>query len=140
MYATAMIPRADISKSDYEYERRVLMGELNAWGKWVELHWLHTGYPSLNILASHLGGGGGIAGHRILCLEMPTGVYATNQRVLRLPETEQQAVHIRHVAVLKDDGTVWPVHERCECHGISEEAYRKRLSRAYQRIMGIEPT
>lgn len=125
---------------DDGHERRALMSELYAWGKWVETHSEYTGHPGVNFLVAALHGrGGGSLGHRILCLEMPTGVYATHQRVLRLPAPEQAAVQIKHVTVLNDDGTIQSVEERRRLVGISEEAFRKRLSRAYQRIMGIVP-
>lgn len=133
--AVAMKPNRD----DLEYERRVLIGELSEWGKWIESHHDFEGYPSLNILVTHLSGHGGQVGHRVLCLEMPIRVYATHQRVLRLPDPEQDAIQIRHVTVLGADGVIMSIEERCRVIGLSEDAYRKRLSRAYQRIMGINP-
>lgn len=132
----AAAPAAD----DYAYERRVLNAELNRWGHWIEMHSDYEGYPGVNILAAYIGGsGGGGAGHRILCLDMPTAIYATHARVLTLSEPEQEAVWIWHVTRVKPDGTLWSVAERCERLGITEEVLRKRLSRARQRILGVVP-
>lgn len=126
--------------ADYDYERRVLMSELRDWGRWQEKHADFEGHSSINILAAYTGGaGGGSPGHRILCLEMPTKIYCTHQRVIRLPEPEQDAIQIKFVTVLAPDGTIRTIEERCRTVGVSLDAFRKRLSRAYQRIMGINP-
>lgn len=136
----AVVAMKSPSRDDLEYERRVLVGELSDWGRWIESHHEFTGHPGVNILVAFLSGrGGGQLGHKILCLEMPTRIYATHQRVIRLPEHEQDAVQIRHVTVMNENGQIMTIAERCLLAGMSEEAYRKRLSRAYQRIMGITP-
>lgn len=125
---------------DCAYERRVLNAELNRWGHWIEMHSDYEGYPGVNILAAYIGGsGGGSGGHRILCRDMPSAIYATHARVLTLSEPEQEAVWIWYVTRVKPDGTLWSVAERCGRLGITEEVLRKRLSRARQRIMGVIP-
>lgn len=119
-------------------ERSALEGELNRWGKWLETHSEFEGYPGVNILIAFIGGGGGgIPGHRILCLDMPTDIYATHGRVIRLPEAEQEAVWLKYVTRLKPDGTLWTVRERCVKADISEDAFHQRLSRARSRILGL---
>lgn len=120
------------------YTRRAIDGELNRWGKWIEKHVDYTGHPSINAIVAQLyGAGGGTPGHRILCLEMPTGVYATHMRVLMLTENEREAVYLYFAVQVKDDGTLWTVNEKCRIYGIREESLRRRLSRARYKILGI---
>lgn len=124
-----------------QYERlyeRALEGELNRWGNWIEKHSDFSGYPGINIIESFIGGGGGgIKGHRILCLEMPTEVYATHGRVLRLEEMEREAIWLRYVTRVKEDGTLWTIRERCALAKITLEEFSKRLERAKEKILGI---
>jgi hypothetical protein len=68
---------------------------------------------------------------------MPTGVYATHMRVLRLTEGEREAVCLYFAVQVKDDGTLWTVDEKCRIYGIKEESLRRRLSRARYKILGI---
>jgi hypothetical protein len=70
---------------------------------------------------------------------MPWDIEVTHLRVLTCTEAEQEAVWIRHVVRLKEDGTLWSLYERLLRVGISEETYLRRYSRARQRIMGITP-
>jgi hypothetical protein len=120
-------------------ERRALEGELNRWGRWIERNSDFEGYPGVNILVAFLmGRGGDSAGHKILCLDMPTDVYSVHHRVLMLTEALQEAVWIYYVTRLKPDGTLWSVSERCIRVGLSEETLRQRLKRARNRLLGIE--
>lgn len=105
----------------------------------MEQHGEFEGYPSVNILEAARGGRGGVPGHRILCLEMPTDVWSTHQRILTLPKHEQEAVWLWYVPLMKDHGLIRSVKERCAIAGITEEALRQRISRARRRIMGISP-
>lgn len=119
-------------------ERSALEGELNRWGKWIEDHSDYEGYPGANILIGFLQGrGGGTAGHRILCLDMPVDVYAVHARVIGLPEGWQEALWIYYVTRLKADGTLLTVEERCEKIGISDRTLRRRLTFARRRLMGL---
>lgn len=121
-------------------EKKQLNRLLNRWGDWIEKHLHFDGYPSVNVLEAYIGGGTApSAGHRILCLEMPIDIYTTHQRVLRLLEDEREAIWIWYVPVMKADGTIWSVRERCEIAGVSEECLRKRVSRARMRIAGLNP-
>lgn len=120
-------------------ERRELNASLNRWGDWMEKHGDFDGYPGVNILESFIGSDLGSPGHRILCLEMPLGVYCTHQRILRLPETEQVAVWLWYVPTMKPNGQTYTVEEKCRLTGIEEWALRKRVQRAKLRIMGIDP-
>lgn len=120
-------------------ERRELDASLNRWGDWMEKHGDYEGFPSVNILESFIGSDLGAPGHRILCLEMPIGVYCTHQRVLRLPETEQEAVWLWYVPRMKQNGQIWTIDEKCVLTGINQWALRKRVQRAKWRIMGIDP-
>lgn len=121
-------------------ERRELNRLLNRWGGWMEKHGEFQGYPSVNILEAARQGRGGVPGHRILCLEMPTDVWVTHQRVLTLPKHEQEAVWLWYVPVMRADGRIRSIRDRCELVGIPEDTVRKRVSRARQRIAGITPT
>jgi len=118
--------------------RKALEGELNRWGKWIEKHSDFEGYPGVNILVAFLmGSGGGTAGHRILCLDMPTDVYSVHHRILMLSDTLQEAIWICYVTRMKPDGTLWTMQERCERAQIGEEALRQRLSRAKRKLLGL---
>lgn len=120
------------------YTRRAIDGELNRWGRWIEKHADYTGHPSINAIVAQLyGAGGGSPGHRILCLEMPTGVYATHMRVLMLTENEREAVYLYFAVQVKEDGTLWTAQEKCRLYGIKEDSLRRRLARARYKILGI---
>lgn len=120
------------------YMRHAIDGELNRWGRWIERNSDYTGHPSINAIVAQLhGAGGGTAGHRILCLDMPDHIYATHGRVLRLTESEQEAVYLYFAVKLKPDGTLWTVAERCRIAGIQEDSLRRRLSRARYKILGL---
>ncbi len=123
----------------YGNDLAAVKAELNAWGSWIERHKDYEGYPACGPLEAWLAGGGGSPrGHRVLCLDMPVHVYATHARVLLLPEHEKEAVWVYYVPRMKDDGTLWDVREKCLKIGITHECLRKRLQRAYQKILGIE--
>ena len=118
--------------------RRALEGELNRWGRWVETHSDYEGFPGVNILVAFLmGRGGGSAGHKILCLDMPTDVYAVHGRIIRLPENQQEALWLYYVTRLKPDGTLWTLDERCRRASVSSEDLRERLKAARDRLLGI---
>lgn len=118
--------------------RRALEGELNRWGRWVETHSDYEGFPGVNILVAFLmGRGGGSAGHKILCLDMPTDVYAVHGRIIRLPEDQQVALWLFYVTRLKPDGTLWTLDERCQRARVTSEDLRERLKAARDRLLGI---
>lgn len=120
--------------------RRALEGELNRWGRWIEIHSDHEGYPGVNILVAFLmGRGGGTAGHKILCLDMPTDVYAVHGRVIRLPEDQQEALWLYYVTRLKSNGTLWTLEERCQRANVSQQELKSRLAAARERLLGITP-
>lgn len=125
---------------DRRYERYEIQGisrELYAWGHWIEQRIDYEGFPTFSVGISLINWGSSQYGDRILCLDMPTAIYATHARVLRLPEHEQEAVWIWYVIRVKPDGTIWPIEHKCRTVGISEDALRQRVSRARRRIAGI---
>lgn len=118
--------------------RQAIDSELNSWGRWIERHADYTGHPSMNALVAQLyGAGGGTPGHRILCLDMPDGIYATHARILMLNELEREAVYLYFAVKLKEDGTVWTVAEKSRIYGIKEDSLRRRLARARYKILGL---
>lgn len=138
--AMAHVARGDDVAAQQAWERHCLNGELNRWGGWIERHSDYEGYPGVNILVAFLQGrGGGAGGHRVLCLDMPWEIYATHARVLTCNESEQEALWIKYVIRMKDDGTFWTIQERLLRMGLSEDTFRRRLSRARQRILGVNP-
>lgn len=121
-----------------QYTRKAIDYELNQWGKWLEATAKYEGYPAKNVLVSFLyGGGGGSHGSRVLCLDMPSHIYATHARVLRLPEGEQEAVMLYFAVRMKPDGTVWTIEEKCRHLDVQEASIRRRLARARYRIAGL---
>lgn len=121
------------------YELQGINYELNVWGRWIEKHMDFEGYPGVSALeAWRSGRGGGLPGHKILCLDMPTMVYAVHARVLQvLTEFEREAVWVWYVVRVKPDGTLWPIDHKCKKAGITEDALRKRVSRARRRLAGL---
>lgn len=100
----------------------------------------HSGYPSMDTTArSREGDGGGTLGHRVLCLDMPDDVWATNARVMRLPEDLRQAVELVFVVVMKTPGTgeLWTFAEKCSRLSLSQHVVRRRLNRAMYLIAGL---
>lgn len=125
---------------DRRYERYELQGidrELNQWGRWIEMRIDYEGFPSVSCGMQLINWGTGVYGDRILCLDMPTHIYATHGRVLRLREHERDAVWIWYVIRVKPDGTLWPIAHKCDAAGITETALRQRVSRARRRIAGL---
>ncbi len=121
------------------YELQGINYELNVWGRWIEKHMDFEGYPGVSTLeAWRSGSGGGTPGHKILCLDMPIAVYAVHGRMIQvLTEYEREAVWIWYVIRVKPDGTLWPIEHKCKKAGITEEALRKRVSRARRRLAGL---
>jgi hypothetical protein len=118
--------------------RQAIDSELNSWGRWIERHADYTGHPSVNALVAQLyGAGGGTPGHRVLCLDMPDGIYATHARILMLSENEREAVYLFFAVKLKEDGTVWTIAEKSRIYGIKEDSLRRRLARARYKILGV---
>lgn len=128
---------------DAKYDRlfrRALEGELNRWGKWIEAHSDYEGFPGVNVLVAFLmGRGGGVSGHKILCLDMPADVYAVHGRVVRLPDEQQEALWLYYVTRLKPNGTLWTLDERCQRARVSQDQLRARLTAARERLLGISP-
>lgn len=138
MVALAEVVVFDRDRRYANLDREALNAELNAWGRWMERHADFSGFPSMdNLQRAIYGAGGGQAGHRILCLEMPVGVYTTHQRVLKLDDEQQEAVTAWYVVRLKPDGTLWTLAEKCLRLQVTEQALRQRVSRARRRILGL---
>jgi hypothetical protein len=91
----------------------------------------------VNILANFEGSGGVHPGHRVLMLDMPSGVWATHHRVLMLSETLQDAVQAFYVTTVKEDGTLWNFEEKSAILKLTVPTFRRRLNRARHLIAGI---
>lgn len=136
--AMAAVMSVVIDRRAERFKLQGINADLNAWGRWIELHMDYEGYPGINALEAWRAGRGGSPGHRILCLDMPTAVYAVHGRVIQvLTEYEREAVWIWYVVRVKPDGTIWPIEHKCRRAGITEEALRKRVSRARRRLAGL---
>jgi hypothetical protein len=135
----AAVMSAKLDRHAERYELQGINYELNVWGRWIEKHMDYEGYPGISALeAWRIGPGGGSPGHRVLCLDMPTIVYAVHGRILQvLTEYEREAVWIWYVIRVKPDGTLWPIEHKCRKAGITEEALRKRVSRARRKLAGL---
>ena len=126
-----------VAATDYDW--RVIDAELNRWGKWIEARSDFEGFPGANVLVSFLmGRGGSTSGHKILCLDMPTDIYATHGRVLRCDEKQQEALWIWFVIRLHPDGTLWTLKEKSRIAKIPEHQLRNTVTQAKRRILGIE--
>lgn len=130
---------AVVDRNAERFELQGINYELNVWGRWIEKHMDFEGYPGVSALeAWRSGRGGGLPGHKILCLDMPDVVYAVHGRVLTLPEQYREALWIWYVVRVKPDGTLWPVEHKCKKAGISEDALRQRVHRARRRLAGLD--
>lgn len=120
------------------YEMQGIHRELEQWGRWIEMRIDYEGYPSFSAGLQLISWGSGTYSDRILCLDMPTHIYATHARVLRLPEHEQEAIWVWYVIRVKPDGTIWPIEHKCKTvGGITEQALRQRVCRARRKIAGL---
>jgi hypothetical protein len=134
----AMLSEDVAERRMHGVDRSALEYALQAWGQWIETHADYEGYPRSDAVAAWLSGaGGGERGHRVLCLDMPVRIYATHGRVVLLPEHEREVVWAHYVPTMRDDGQAWTPRQKAERLGIEWEAYRKRLSRARFRILGL---
>lgn len=120
--------------------RSALESEMRRWGGWIERNMLEhdDGWPAENfLLAFTHGRGGGIAGHRILCRDMPEHVYEFHQKFLKLPEQLQEAVWIRFVPMLRGDGTAWTLEAKCKLADIPQDTLEKRLAKARRLLLAM---
>lgn len=123
---------------DY-YERRGLEAELHRWGRWIVKREEYNAFPNCsNTEAARVGNGGGIPEHRILCLDMPTDVYATHMRIwTALTGEERDVIYVRYAFKVNEDGSISDRRIMCQQIGLSPEAFRKRLQRAKTKILGL---
>lgn len=120
------------------YTRTAIRSELNRWGRWIERHADYEGFAPINyLMAAREGRGGGMPGHRVLCLDMPVHIYAVHGRVLRLTEEQRYAVHVEFVIKVKEDGTIWRTSEKCEKIGMKPWKLRDLVEQAMVRIAGL---
>jgi hypothetical protein len=143
MNAVAVDVGADAERAERRLdgrERSRLEYELEAWGKWWEERAEFTGHASASAITAFLEGfGGGAWGDRILCQEMPNGVYWTHQRWLRLPDDQREVVWNHYVAAVDPNTGRCPTPEqKAALLGISWGNYRVRLCRARFAIMGLK--
>ena len=128
---------------------------LEEWGRWIERHADHSGYPSQAAIAGvidhknewnwfrvrQLTAGGHssliFGGHRILCLDMPERIRCTNLIINRLSSEQYDAVLARYGLGVMDDGQLFTNRERARALGISIDAFEERLRRARARIGDI---
>lgn len=121
------------------YERAQLRRELFRWGRWMERQAEHSGYPSADSFAAEVFGcGGGLNGHRVLMLDMPDSVWATNARVMRLDEPLRAAIRSIYADIVTTDGKVISWLRRAQRIQISEETLRWQHEKALRLIAGIE--
>jgi hypothetical protein len=126
---------------DRSYERNLLRavdGELNRWGKWHEARWDWSSYPKASATENFkTGERASQAGHRILMLDMPVGIWATHHRVMALEEELRELVSAWYIIRVKEDGTAWTPREKSERIGIPLIEWRRLLRAAQMRIAGI---
>ena len=109
---------------------------LERWGEWCErlIDGLHEP-TAVNAIARLNEGGAGQPGHRILCLEMPRGVWFTNYHVLHLPAGQCEAVTVWYVFNVKPSGGCYSGHDKADLLGIGYDALRNRLHAARERLL-----
>jgi hypothetical protein len=128
--------------ADVENERRLPGRERSwidaafaDWGVWLWEHRHFEGYPTAdNVQAFMQGRGGGIAGHRVLCRDMPPWILFAHVIWWWLPDHEALVVWAEFVPSVEENGHTWTQLEKAEKLGISHDAYRCRLSSARMQI------
>lgn len=112
--------------------------ELRRWGAWIERNMDYEGFQDENfLLAFTHGRGGGIAGHRVLCRDMPRAIYDTHRNWLRLGEDLREAVWIYYVPHFRADGTTWEVSAKCRRADLSEDQLYRRVRRARSLLVAM---
>lgn len=122
---------------------RAVHGELNRWGRWVEARLDYEGYPRASATENFkMGDRTCEPGHRVLMLDMPVDVYATDSRVSRLPEELKRIVWTYYVFTLKPVGnafTTWTFQEKAERLKVPRGTFKQMLYRAKAMIAGLDP-
>lgn len=139
MNALAIEVYAFKDKDEERFALRGLEGELHRWGRAMFRHSEHDGTPGANLLETFIGGsGGGIPGHRVLCLDMPTELYVVNMRILTtLTEIEQDVILVWYAVPPKEDGNLWSDQEKADKLEMSVEDLRRHRRTAKRRILGL---
>lgn len=121
----------DIPGRDFSWINAALEG----WGNWIWDHRDFEGYPSADPISNFIyGAGGGQAGHRVLCRDMPVNVRMMHVVWLMLPEHEGMVVWAEYVPGVSDSGRLWTREEKCRAVKVSDDVFRQRLHRARVRI------
>jgi hypothetical protein len=116
-------------------ERSWIDAALRDWGGWLWERRHFEGYPtSDNVSAFISGRGGGTAGHRVLCRDMPPWILFAHVIWLMLPEELAIVVWAEFVPGVDDTGHLFSRDEKLARLELTDAAYRKRLSRARERI------
>lgn len=138
-----------------DYDWRVIDSMLWQWGHWLELHADQSSYPSQAAIAGVVDvenqfnwfrvkqftakGHSNLifGGHRILCLDMPERVRATNLMVNRLSDDQYDAVLANYGLGVRDDGLRFTKEDKARALDISVVAFDERLRRARTRLSEI---
>jgi hypothetical protein len=113
-------------------ERSVHEAELDRWGEWWESRKDFTGHAAASSIAAFTDGAGRArAQSRILCKDMPKGVYWTNQAWLTLELAPAEVIWNHYIPRLNPEtGRCLTEGEKADFLGISIPTYRVRLHRA----------
>lgn len=146
--AAVMVNRPDINP-------RHISSLLESWGRWIEYHADEIGYPSQAAIAGVIDAKGEFnwfrvrqftakghsdlvfGGHRILCIDMPERIRATNMMVNRLSDEQYDAVLAEYGLGVRDDGLRYTRADKARALGCTVPAFEMRLSRAKERIAEI---
>lgn len=121
-----------------QYERAALRKELGRWGGWMDRQLDYTGHRSIeNVAAFVSGGGGGVQGHRVLCLDMPASVWSTNARVNSLRFRQKVGVWTCYVRAILADGSLMPWDDRARRIGVSGSELSRIHTQALMRLAGL---
>lgn len=138
MAETHSQPRVKVTISGID--RSYVNAKFNQWGHWIEKHKDVNGYPRLDNVSAYLsGGGGGTKGSRVLCLDMPEEISLTHVRIIRaLDERERATVYVFYAVRMRDDGTLWPLHEKLATIGVRKSDLREILDSARMKFLGLK--
>lgn len=121
-----------------KWERDAIRNELSRWGAFEDRRNAFNGYPSSdNVTRAREGRGGGMQGHRVLCLDWPDGMYAIHSRVLALPQHLEDLVRAVHCNIVLPDGGLLDWGLRVQRIGLTERTARRLYSEALLRVAGI---
>lgn len=126
-----MEERRRAGRRPQQFEDSVVQSDLKYWGYHKGKQYAAEGWAPANTLAQIMSGRTDNPGHRVLCLDLPAGVWPINSRVMMLPTDYVGALVARYcLPVERETGRPFDPSYLAELLGTTLPTYRKRLTLA----------